>query len=105
MQLTSSSWLIPLLFLLNLSLQAWDGLATYYGLALGFQEGNPLVRAVIEHLGTGWALLSAKGLACGLLFVLRAFSQYALCVEGLLLTAVSYFVLSFLPWYFLLFFG
>jgi len=104
MRLTSSPRLIPLLFIVNLSLQAWDGLATYYGLALGVQEGNPLIRAVIEDLGAGWALLSAKGLACGLLFVLRAFSQYGLCVEGLLLTAVSYFVFSFLPWCVLLFF-
>jgi hypothetical protein len=104
MRLLSSSWLIPLLFAVNLSLQAWDGLATYYGLALGVQEGNPLIRAVIGQLGAGWALLSAKGLACGLLILLRAFSQYVLCVGGMLLTAVSYFVFSFLPWCVLLFF-
>jgi Domain of unknown function (DUF5658) len=99
----SSSWLIPPLFVANLALQAWDGLATYYGLALGVQEGNPLLRASIEQLGAGGALLSAKGLACGLLLLLRAFSQSALCVQGLVLTAVSYFVCSFLPWFFLLF--
>jgi uncharacterized protein DUF5658 len=105
MLVATSSWLISLLFVVNLFLQTWDGLATYYGLALGVQEGNPLVRAGIEQLGAGWALLSAKGLACGLLFVLRAFSQYVLCVGGLLLTAVSYFVFSFLPWCVLLFLG
>ena len=100
---TTSPCLIPLLFILNLLLQAWDGLATYYGLALGVQEGNPLIQAAIDHLGAGWALLSAKGLACGLLLVLRAFCQYVLCVQGLLLTAVIYALCSFLPWYSLLF--
>ena len=104
MRLTTSPWFIPLLFIVNLLLQTWDGLATYYGLALGVQEGNPLIQSVMEHLGTGWGLLGAKGFACGLLFVLRAFSQYGICVEGLLLTAVSYFVFSFLPWCFVLFF-
>ena len=64
MQIPTSTWLIPLLFVVNLSLQAWDGLATNYGLALGVQEGNPLVRAIIEHLRTGWGLLSLKGLTC-----------------------------------------
>ena len=104
MLVTTSPWLIPLLFSVNLVLQTWDGLATYYGLALGVPEGNPLVRAVIEQLGVGWALLSAKGVACSLLLFLRAFSQYVLCVQGLLLTAVSYFVFSFLPWCVVLFF-
>jgi hypothetical protein len=93
-----SSWLIPLLFILNLALQCWDGIATYCGLAMGVQEGNPLVRAAIEHLGVGYALLSVKGLACGLVFVLRACSQSVLCVQGLWLTAVSYVVFSFVPW-------
>lgn len=103
MWVSASSWLIPLLFILNLELQAWDGLATYYGLALDVPEGNPFVRTVIEHLGAGWGLLIVKGLACGWLFVLRVFSEYVPCVQGLLLTAVSYFVFSFLPWFFLLF--
>jgi hypothetical protein len=102
MLVTTSSWFIPLLFIFNLSLQFWDGIATYYGLSLGVQEGNPLVRAVIEHLGAGWGLLIVKGLACGLLLVLRVFNEYVLCVQGLLLTAVSYFVFSFLPWCFVL---
>jgi uncharacterized protein DUF5658 len=100
--LTSSPCFIPLLFILNLSLQAWDGLATYYGLSLGVQEGNPLIQAAIDHLGAGWALLGTKGLACSLLIVLRAFSQSVLCVQGLLLTAVIYYVCSFLPWCFVL---
>ena len=104
MWVTTTPWLIPLLFVVNLSLQVWDGLATYYGLSLGVQEDNPFTRAVIEHLGAGWGLLIVKGLACGLLLVLRVFNEYVLCVQGLLLTAVSYFVFSFLSWCFLLFF-
>ena len=99
-----SSWFIPLLFLLNLALQVWDGLATYYGVALRFHEGNPLIRAAIEHVGVGYALLSVKGLACGFLLVLRVCRHSVLSVGGLLLTAVSYFVCSFLPWCFFLFF-
>ena len=96
--LTPSPRIVPLLFSLNLSLQAWDGLATYHGLFLGVQEGNPLIQAAIDHLGAGWALVSTKGLACVLLLVVRACSQSLLCVQGLLLTAVIYFVGSFLPW-------
>jgi hypothetical protein len=95
--LTPSPCLILLLFILDLSLQAWDGLPTCQGLSLSVQEGNPLVQTAIDHFEAGWALLSAKGLACGLLLMLRAFSQYILSVLGLLLTAVIYYVFSFLP--------
>src|SRR5689334_17174957 len=35
------------LVLLNIMLQAFDGLATYYGLSLGMQEGNPVMRAAM----------------------------------------------------------
>ena len=35
---------MTLLFALNVALQLWDGIATYYGLSLGVQEGNPLLR-------------------------------------------------------------
>ena len=99
----TSPGLLPLLSSLNLSLQAFDGISTYYGLALGVQERNPLVQTLIEQLEAGWGLLIVKWLACGLLLFLRAYNQYVLCVHGLLLTVASYFVFSFLPWVFLFF--
>ena len=54
------------LFLVNVGLQLFDGLSTYHGLQLGWQEGNPLVHALMVHWGTGWALLGAKSAACAL---------------------------------------
>ncbi len=61
-----ASW-ISLLVVMNLSLQVWDGLATYYGLALGVQEGNPLLRSCMEYWGVGVTLVGAKSAACVLL--------------------------------------
>jgi len=56
--------------MLNLSLQVWDGLATYYGLSHGVQEGNPLLQCGIDALGVGVALVSVKSATCGLLWFL-----------------------------------
>ena len=80
---------VQYLFLFNIALQVWDGVATYYGLMMGVGEGNPLVRTCVEQWGVGWALLSAKGLACGLLVFLRCLSQSSLAVWGLAVTGVS----------------
>ena len=100
-----STALLHSLFLLNLGLQVWDGLATYHGLQLGVAEGNPFVRAWMEILGVGWALVSIKTTACGLLLFLRHLSDLLLSTWAMTLTAGVYFVFSFLPWLQLLFFG
>ncbi len=93
------SWLtLQFLFLINIALQVVDGLATYYGLAEGVDEGNPVVRICIEYIGVGWALVSVKGVACALVLSLRTVANSALVVWGLIVTAVSYVLLSLVPW-------
>ena len=86
------------LLLLNLGLQVFDGLSTYYALQLGWQEGNPLVHALMVHWGAGWALLGVKSAACALLLLLYCLGTHPLIAGALTLTAVYYFTLSFLPW-------
>jgi hypothetical protein len=95
---------LTLLLVVTLWLPAWDELTTYYDLPLGVQEDKPLVRAVMEYVGAGGVFLRIKGLAYGSLLFLRACRQYVLCGKELPLTAVSYFVFSFLPFFLLLFF-
>jgi hypothetical protein len=82
----------------NLSLQAWDGLATYYGLSRGVQEGNPLLRSCMEYWGVGVTLVSAKSAACVFVLSLYKVASLSLSQWGLVLTAVSYVVGSVLPW-------
>jgi len=86
------------LFLLNLGLQLFDGLSTYQGVQLGWQESNPLLQALMVHWGAGWALLGAKSAACALLLLLRCLGTHRLIARALTLTAAYYFTLSFLPW-------
>jgi Domain of unknown function (DUF5658) len=100
---TPSAEIFHCLFLLNLGLQIWDGLATYYGMQLGIPEGNPLVRVWVEGWGVGWALVSAKTTACGLLLFLRCLGDLFLSRCAMTLTAGVYFLFSFLPWFVLLF--
>ena len=100
---TPSAEILHYLFLLNLALQIWDGLATYYGMRLGIPEGNPLVRIWAGGWGVGWALLSVKTTACGLLLFLRCLGDLFLSRCAMTLTAGVYFLFSFLPWCVLLF--
>ena len=86
------------LFLLNLGLQLFDGLSTYQGVQLGWQESNPMLQALMMHWGVGWALLGAKSAACALLLLLRCLGTNRLIAQALTLTAAYYFTLSFLPW-------
>jgi hypothetical protein len=92
-----ASW-VSLLAVVNLSLQVWDGLATYYGLSHGVQEGNPLLRSCMEYWGVGVTLVGAKSAACVFLVYLREVASLAVSQWGLVLTAVSYVVGSFLSW-------
>jgi Domain of unknown function (DUF5658) len=86
------------LLALNLALQGWDGVATYYGLSLGIPEGNLLLRTCIEYWGVGVTLVGAKSAACVCLFTLYKVAYLSLSQWGLVLTAVSYVVGSVLPW-------
>ena len=92
-----SSW-VSLLVAVNLSLQVWDGLATYYGLSQGMQEGNPLLRSCMEYWGVGVTLVGAKSAACVFLVYLREVASLSLSQWGLVLAAVSYVVGSVLSW-------
>jgi hypothetical protein len=92
-----ASW-ISLLVGMNLSLQVWDGLATYYGLSQGVREGNPLLRSCMEYWGVGVTLVGAKSAACVFLVYLREVASLSVSQWGLVLAALSYFVFSFLSW-------
>ena len=92
-----SSW-VSLLVAVNLSLQVWDGLATYYGLSQGMQEGNPLLRSCMEYWGVGVTLVGAKSVACVFLIYLREVASLSVSQWGLVVAAGSYVVGSVLPW-------
>jgi len=87
------------LFLLNLCLQLFDGMATWQGMHL-FGEGNPLLLNVMPAFGTGTTLLLYKAKACGLLVMLRRLGTVAVPRVGdaLVILATVYVVLSFVPW-------
>ena len=53
------------LFLLNLCLQIFDGVATYEGLHHHWSEGNPILLQWMPFIGTGATLLLFKAKACG----------------------------------------
>ena len=91
------------LLLVNLSLQVWDGCATYYGLSQGVQEGNPLLRSCMEYWGVGVTLVGAKSAACVFLVYLPEVASLTVSQWGLVLAAGSYVVGSVVPWFILLF--
>jgi hypothetical protein len=91
-----STALIHQLFLLNISLQLFDGVATYQGVHL-WGEGNPWIHETMGLLGVGPALLLWKAKACGCLVLARRMQAHA-AVGVLGVSAVVYGVLSFVPW-------
>ncbi len=86
------------LFLLNISLQLFDGVATYQGLQLHWAEGNPLLAASMPYLGVGCTLLLFKAKACGLLVLLRRCGTRQFVPESMIALATVYTFLSFIPW-------
>jgi hypothetical protein len=98
----SSYWSFVLL-VVNLFLQVWDGCATYYGLARGVEEGNPLLRHCMEYWGVGVTLVGVKSVTCVLLWWLYQIASLSLSQWGLFLTVISYFLFSFIPWWVVLF--
>jgi hypothetical protein len=87
------------LFLLNLSLQLFDGVATYQGFRL-WGEGNPILLAMIPTLGVLTTLLLFKAKACGFLVVLRRLGHRPLVYESMIVLATVYAFFSFIPWMF-----
>lgn len=86
------------LFVLNIALQIFDGVATYQGLRVGWQEANPILVAAFAHIGVGPALLLFKANACGLLFLLNRYSHHAMVPPALVLLAGVHVLFSLVPW-------
>ena len=86
------------LFLLNLSLQLFDGIATWQGLQLHWVEGNPILAASMPYLGVGCTLLLFKAKACGLLVLLRRCGARQFVPESMIALATVYAFFSFIPW-------
>ena len=85
--------------LVNLSLQVWDGCATYYGLSRGgVQEGNPLLRSCMEYWGVEVTVVGAKSAACVFLVYLREVAYLSVSQWGLVLAALRYGVGLVVPW-------
>jgi hypothetical protein len=86
------------LFLLNLCLQLFDGIATYEGLRWHWNEGNPLLVLSIPYLGVGTTLCLFKAKACAFLILLRRLGNRPLVYESMVVLATVYTFLSFIPW-------
>jgi uncharacterized membrane protein len=93
----SQAYLFQLL-MLNLVLQAFDGIATYIGLQVGFQEANPLLVASFGVMGIGSALLFFKIKAAALLVVVYRLAPPRIGATVLRFLAAVYCCLSLGPW-------
>ena len=86
------------LFLLNLCLQIFDGIATFHGVHI-WGEGNPALAHLMPAIGAGTTLLIYKAKACGLLVLLRRLGTYVPVVgDAMVVLATVYVTLSFVPW-------
>jgi len=85
------------LFLLNVTLQIFDGVASYYGVH-GWGEGNPFVYDAMVLLGVGPTLLLYKAEACGFLLLLRRLGGPRTTFAAYVLIAGVYGAWSFVPW-------
>jgi len=86
------------LFLLNVALQLFDGIATYQGLRLGFEEGNPVLVQVIALVGPAAALALTKLYACGCLLGVWHARRARLALPAFVLIATVYATCSLAPW-------
>lgn len=94
----SSNRAVHQLFLLNICLQVFDGIATYVAVGGPAGEGNPLLALAMTHLGVGTALFLFKLKACGCLYLLRRMSGHALVGVSFAGLAAVYTAFSFVPW-------
>jgi hypothetical protein len=86
------------LFLLNIALQLFDGVATYQGILTPAGEANPILATAMAHLGLGSTLLLFKAKACGWLVILRRMAGRSFVAAALTGVAAAYGVCSFIPW-------
>ncbi|MBI3766904.1 MAG: hypothetical protein HY271_00245 [Deltaproteobacteria bacterium] len=82
---------------LNLTVQLFDGIATYIGWQR-FGEANPLLQAGFDLWGAVPTLIGAKVVAVTLILVLARAGRPALVGVGLSFTFVAYVSLSLIPW-------
>ena len=87
------------LFLLNIVLQLFDGMATYAGVQMGVGEANQLLRNAFAVWGVGPSLILFKGLACGMLLLLYRNAGEEIGRPALTLLATVYCVCSLFPWW------
>ena len=81
----------------NIFLQIFDGVASYFILASGVRELNPLIGATIDACGLPCALLSWKIFTCALLVIIYWLGRYKpmLSLGGLRFVGVVYSALGF----------
>ncbi len=86
------------LFLLNVVLQLFDGIATYSGLHLGVGEANQLLCNAFRLWGVGLSLILFKAFACGTLVLLYRNAPEELSRRALTFLAGVYSIFSLIPW-------
>ena len=81
----------------NVFLQVFDGTASYFILAIGVRELNPLVAAAIDAWGLAWALLAWKVFTCAMVVVIYWLGRYrpVLSLRSLRFVGVIYSALGF----------
>ena len=87
------------LFLLNIVLQLFDGMATYAGVQMGVPEANQLLCNSFAVWGVGRSLVLFKGFACGMLLLLYRNTGEEIGRPALTLLAVIYCACSLFPWW------
>jgi hypothetical protein len=87
-----------LLIVVNLTLQLFDGIATYIGLHAGLAEGNPLLAWMLRQMGPEAGLCLMKLQACACLLFLWYARRNQLVAPALVLSAAIYVAGSLAPW-------
>jgi hypothetical protein len=85
------------LFVLNVALQLFDGVATWHG-AQFWGEGNPFLHAMMTLLGFEATLVLFKAKACVFLVVLRRCWRHREAYTAMSVLAAFYGWFSFVPW-------
>ena len=85
------------LFVLNVALQLFDGIATWQGHWV-WGEGNPILHLMMTSMGVSLALVLFKAKACVFLVILRRCWRHPEAYDALLVLAVFYTSFSLLPW-------
>ena len=85
------------LFVLNVALQLFDGVASWQGVQM-WGEGNPVLAGLMTMLGVEVTLLLFKANACGFLVLIRRCWRTQLSYDALIGLAALYTGLSLVPW-------